>query len=150
VALPFGEEKSAKNVSDDIDNIKQSIYSRGARLERKIEIQTVTIKRDTIAEALQLSNDYHDFGKVGRFGVVHHDFEINNIGSNTMLIDSVVASCGCTEPVMSTMIIPPGGSATMDVGFNPFGGHGKEVKYVVIYARGEKPRVITIEAEIEE
>lgn len=150
VALPFGEEKSATNVSDDIDNTKQSIYSRGARLERKIEIQTVTIKKDSVTDVMELSKNYHDFGKIGRFGVVHHDFIIENNGTSAMLIDSVIASCGCTEPTMSTMIIPPGSSATMDVGFNPFGGHGKEMKYVVIYARGEKPRVITIEAEIEE
>jgi tetratricopeptide (TPR) repeat protein len=150
LALPFGEEKSATNVSDDIENTKQSIYSAGARLERKIEIQSITIEKDSTVDVLELSNDYHDFGKIGRFGIVHHDFIIENKGNNAMLIDSVIASCGCTEPTMSTMIIPPGGSATMDVGFNPFGGHGKEIKYVVIYSRGEKPRIITIEAEIEE
>lgn len=148
--MPFGEEKSAKDVSDDLNDEKQSIYSAGARLERKIEIEKVRIIQDTTAQVeLRLQEDFHDFGKVGKHGVVHHEFVVENGGNKLMLIDSVVASCGCTDPVMSSMMIPAGGSATLDVGFNPFGGHGKEVKYVVIYARGEKPRVITIEAEVE-
>lgn len=148
--IPFGEDQSAKEVSDDLKDEKQSIYSRGARLERRIEIEKVRVIQDTASRAvLNLKEDFHDFGKVGKHGVVHHEFVVENSGNEVMLIDSVVASCGCTDPVMSSMIIAAHQSATLDVGFNPFGGHGKEVKYVVIYARGEKPRVITIEAEVE-
>ncbi len=149
--LPFGEDQSAKEVSDDLGNTKASIYSRGARLERKIEIQKAVIipKEKADSTSIGLDEEYFNFGKIGKFGVVHHDFVLKNITDHTVTIDSVVASCGCTEPVMSTMTIPPGESAVMDVGFNPFGGRGREIKFVVVYIAGEKPRVITIEAEIE-
>ena len=106
-------------VSDDLQDEKQSIYSRGARLERRIEIEKVRVIQDTTSRAvLNLKEDFHDFGKVGKHGVVHHEFIVENGGNEVMLIDSVVASCGCTDPVMSSMIIAPNDSATLDAGLH--------------------------------
>ena len=38
ITLPFGENKSDKNVSDNPTDRKNSVYSKEAMLERKIEI----------------------------------------------------------------------------------------------------------------
>lgn len=149
-ALPFGEDQSATSVSDDLNDTKASIYSRGARLERKIEIQTAILEKHLEGESnLHIEEEYFNFGKIGKYGTVHHEFVLENKGSTDMVIDSLVASCGCTEPKMDSMIISPNSSAIMDVGFSPFGGKGREIKFVTIYLAGEKPRVITIEAEID-
>lgn len=151
-ALPFGEDQSAKNVSDDLKNEKESIYSRGARLERKIEIQTAILEKNVNADStsLYLEEESFDFGKISKYGTVHHDFILKNTSEFPLQIDSVVASCGCTEPILPSNEIPANGDLTMDVGFSPFGGKGKEFKFVTIYLHGEKPRVITISADIQD
>jgi len=41
---PFGKEKAAKNVSDKIEDIRNSIYSPAAALERKVEVISVEVK----------------------------------------------------------------------------------------------------------
>ncbi len=149
IELPFGEEKSAA-VSDDLKNTKESVYSRGARLERKIEIvgsSGYIVPADTMP-ALELPETYHDFGKVDPFTVVYKEFRVINRSDRELIIDSTIASCGCTEPVMSMSKIPPKGEAILKVGFNPFGGKGRETKQIMVYPLGEKPREIIIEAEI--
>lgn len=149
IELPFGEEKAGA-VSDDLKDTRQSIYSRGARLERKIEIISSSgyvVKKDTLP-ALELPETYFDFGKIDPLNVVYKEFKIINRSDRELIIDSTVASCGCTEPVMSTSVIEPKGEAVLKVGFNPFGGKGRETKQIMVYARGEKPREIIIEAEI--
>ena len=43
-AAPFGELKADADASDDLKNIRKSIYSPKAALERRIEIQEVIFK----------------------------------------------------------------------------------------------------------
>ena len=40
----LGKEKASKNVSDKIEDIRNSIYSPGAALERKVEVISVEIR----------------------------------------------------------------------------------------------------------
>ncbi|WP_107039878.1 tetratricopeptide repeat protein [Brumimicrobium mesophilum] len=46
VQIPFGEDQSDKIVSDNPNDQKNSVYSRAAASERKIEIQSVSIDAD--------------------------------------------------------------------------------------------------------
>ncbi len=150
--LPFGENKSDKSVSDDLADLKNSVYSRSAALERKIEVQSAVVSTAQTKPAIapvKLNEDFFNFGKIDKYKVVHHDFILTNDGNTPMVIDSAVASCGCTEPRLTKSVILPGESVTMDVGFDPFGKKGKEQKTVTIYIAGQEPRVITIEADIE-
>jgi tetratricopeptide (TPR) repeat protein len=150
--LPFGENKSDKSVSDDLADVKNSVYSRSAALERKIEVQSAVVLPTQTKPAivpLKLNEDYFNFGKIDKNKIVHHDFILTNNGSTPMVIDSAIASCGCTEPKLAKSIILPGESVTMDVGFDPFGKKGKEQKTITLYIAGQEPRVITIEADIE-
>ena len=43
VKVPFGEYQSVKTISDDIDDKRNSVYSPGAALERKIEIIAISV-----------------------------------------------------------------------------------------------------------
>jgi len=51
VKVPFGEYQSVKTISDDIDDKRNSVYSPGAAVERKIEIIAISIN-DTSNVAL--------------------------------------------------------------------------------------------------
>ena len=43
VKVPFGEYQSVKNISDNVDDKRNSVYSPGAALERKIEIIAISV-----------------------------------------------------------------------------------------------------------
>lgn len=147
--LPFGEYKSALGVSDDLNDQKKSIYSRAASLERKIEIESVIIlDKKSESTSLIWSESEHDFGKIGKFEKVYHTFVYTNTTDREIRIDSAIASCGCTEPIIKKNILLPGESSELEVGFDPFGKKGKDVKTVTVYVAGEEPKVIKIMAEI--
>lgn len=50
--IPFGEYEADKGVSDDLQNIRQSVYSRKAAIERRIEILAVEdVSADSVIRA---------------------------------------------------------------------------------------------------
>lgn len=144
-ALPFGENKANAGVSDDLADEKKSIYSLGARLERKIEIESAAVE---IPSLLQLDRDFYDFGVIDRTQPVEREFTITNNSNEVMELEGMESSCGCTEPRIDKTILQPGEKATITVGFNPFGKKGKEIRFVTLYPKGQEPIIITIEAEV--
>lgn len=147
--LPFGEYKADRGVSDDLVDVKNSIYSRNASLERKIEIESIElIETKGPSSSLIIPEEQFNFGKIGKYNKVYHTFYLENSNNRPMVIDSVVASCGCTEPVLPKYTIEPGEKLPMEVGFDPFGKRGVDEKYVMIYVQGEEPRRIVIRAEV--
>jgi tetratricopeptide (TPR) repeat protein len=148
--LPFGEVKADKSVSDDLNDQKNSIYSRSACLERKIEIESVNEILPTPKKVeLKMEMDSFSFGKIPKLGNVQRSLKIFNEGNSPMVIDSVLAECGCTDPKLDKHIVLPGEYATMEITFTPFGYKGHVVKHVMLYIAGEEPRMITFEAEVE-
>ncbi len=146
--LPFGEFEADASVSDDLIDERNSIYSRAACLERKIEITRVDYFTPVVNKPeLNLDKNQHDFGLIPWFGEVTHDFSLMNPGNTPMRIDSVVAECGCTVPVIEKSELLPGESTLLHVGFNPIAKQGVQEKQVFIYVHGEEPKVITIKAE---
>jgi hypothetical protein len=60
---------------------------------------------------------HHDFGAVtiaGREVVLTHQFELRNPGPETVTIDDLRASCGCTKAVPSRREIPAGESVVIE------------------------------------
>ncbi|MFN0033405.1 MAG: DUF1573 domain-containing protein [Flavobacteriales bacterium] len=148
--IPFGEVKADRSVSDDLVDEKNSIYARSACLERKIEIENVVQIPNTVRFAAPvMDTTVHDFGKINHREPVRHTFYISNDGNAPMYIDSIMASCGCTEPKISKSVIMPGEKVELEVGFNPFGKKaGVDVETATIYVRGREPIVLTIKAEV--
>jgi Protein of unknown function (DUF1573) len=150
IQLPFGEVKAKQGVSDDLLDVEKSIYSRAACLERKIEIESVTIMPNTVKEPkLGAFIETHDFGLISKLQPVKHTFYLPNEGNAVMYIDSVIAECGCTTPELDNLVVLPGEKAQLQVTFDPFGKKGHATKTVTIFIRGMEPKRITLEAEIE-
>lgn len=148
--LPFGEVKADKAVSDDITDIKNSIYSRSACLERKIEIESVEEIEASVKTILpRLETDSFSFGVIPKLGTVKRSLQIFNDGNKPMVIDSVLAECGCTDPKLDKSVVLPGESANIEISFTPFGYKGHVVKQLMLYIAGEEPKIITFEAEVE-
>jgi hypothetical protein len=149
--LPFGEVKADKGVSDDLTNERKSIFNRSACLERKIEIENVTeVPTERPIQKLSISEMVHDFGKINiRNGRLEHTFELKNVGTTALVIDSVVPACGCTEPTLEKSTLQPGETTKLVVGFNPFGPKGPLSKDIMIYPMGEPAQRLELKGVIE-
>ena len=74
----------------------------------------------------------HDFGDVKQGQTVTHTFQYKNTGTDTLKIDNIVSSCGCTVPKDYAKSIPPGGNATITVQFDSTGKMGVVNKTLTI------------------
>ncbi len=59
-----------------------------------------------------------DFGKIKQGSPVSHDFTFTNTSDNPVIIESAMASCGCTTPVKPEGAIQKGKDDKISAGFN--------------------------------
>jgi tetratricopeptide (TPR) repeat protein len=148
VGIPFGESKAASDVSDDISNEKKSIYSKGARLERRVEIERVEIERilaDSICIKWNETLSY--LGKVQPGSQHVISFELTNCGNTTLYIEDVESSCGCTIPEVTTTEISPKEKVTIKATYTVSQkSEGKEIRFVSVNIKGLPTQILTIES----
>ena len=87
----------------------------------------------------------HDFGTFSeKDGVQKTTFTFTNIGQAPLVINQVVASCGCTVPTYDKKPIQPGQKGTIQVTYNgkgKFAGHFKKSITVRSNAKTEMTRL---------
>jgi len=105
--------------------------------------QTVTPPSETI----QMSETTYNFGKIAQGKPVTHNFVITNTGKETLKLENVQASCGCTTPEWSRDAIAPGKSTTIKVGYNA-AAEGVFEKAITIYYNSGQVKQITIKGNV--
>lgn len=92
-----------------------------------------------------------NFGQVKQGQVLTHVFEFTNEGNETLVIEKVRSSCGCTAALVSAKKIAPGAKGELKVTFNTTGFQGRVSKYVYIESNDSRKNEVqlTISAEIE-
>jgi len=99
---------------------------------------------------LKFSETSHDFGKFKEeAGRQTYDFTVTNSGNTPLIIQNIVASCGCTLPEWSRQPIPPGGKGTIKAIYDPRNRPGAFNKTLAVYTNG-KPEVtvLTLKGEV--
>ena len=85
----------------------------------------------------------HDFGNIEETnGPVTCEFVFTNTGSIPLIINRVVASCGCTSPDWSKQPIVPGGKGYVKATYNPRNRPGKFNKSISVFSNAETPTVV--------
>ncbi|HEX2617079.1 MAG TPA: DUF1573 domain-containing protein, partial [Flavobacteriales bacterium] len=127
---PFGEETSATGVSDQLADLRSSVYSVGASLERRIEIEQVLLADAPVDPYTK------DMGRVQQDAPRDIPFTITNAGATPMtFIDSNV-SCDCVRAVLPEAAVPPGGQRVIVVHFNGHAPAGPLQRVVTIVTDG--------------
>lgn len=91
---------------------------------------------------MQTERADHDFGTVIQGTKVEHVFVLRNTGDETLIIDQVRSSCGCTAALLSASQIPPGGVGEIRTVFDSGRFRGAVRKSVHVYANDPaRPRV---------
>ena len=100
---------------------------------------------------IRLDKDKMDFGKVKQGKVLTHIFKLVNEGDETLTIDRVRTTCGCTAVLVSKKEIPPGKEGELKVTFNTRGYAGKLSKYIYVDSNDptQKSKQITVSVDIE-
>lgn len=98
-------------------------------------------------ELLQSRETSFDFGKIPQGKPVTHIFEFTNTGKDSLKLDDVRASCGCTTPEWSREKIAPGTTSLIKVGYNAF-ADGPFEKNVTITYNGTQTKVIIIRGTV--
>jgi hypothetical protein len=85
----------------------------------------------------------YDFGDVNEEkGRVSYNFEVTNKGSQPLVIQNAVASCGCTTPEWTKMPIPPGGKGVVTAKFDPAIRPGPFNKTITVTTNAVEPTTI--------
>lgn len=150
VKIPFGEYKAGSVVSDNLNDLRNSVYSRAAALERKIEIISVQqAASDSLGPLPRFDHEIVDLGTVQFREEVEAKFKLSNVGDQTLEIFSMIPECGCTMPDLVSNLIAPGESTEITLRYNGTGEAGKFVKNVTLITNAETPnRVISLSGEL--
>ena len=94
--VPFGEYTANQLTSDNPNDVQNSVYSRNAAIERKIEIQSVSYLEDDKEFSLITANPVFDYGDSKRGDLLTHTFKVKNKSNETISISKFRIPCDCT------------------------------------------------------
>jgi hypothetical protein len=90
---------------------------------------------------LQLTQESFDFGHVAQNTRVTHSYVLKNTGTDTLFINKVHATCGCTSAPLTKDKLAPGERVPIDVTFSSGKMSGHVRKTVTIYSSdGKQPQ----------
>ena len=150
VQIPFGEYTANTLISDNPNEQKESIYNRHAALERKIEIQSVSlVTKDSSYAEMKFVKQVHDFGESSKGEELTYTFEFTNTGDKDLIIESSEADCSCLTYTLSNTTIKPGESGSIDVVLKTDDLSGLTVRHIVLQTNlKNKEKVISITTEV--
>lgn len=100
--------------------------------------------------SMKISGAEHDFGKFKEeAGKQRYDFVVMNTGTQPLVIQNIVASCGCTLPEWTKSPIPPKGTGKITAIYDPVNRPGPFNKTLSVYTNS-KPEitVLVIKGEV--
>jgi hypothetical protein len=93
---------------------------------------------------MKVSETEHDFGKFKEeAGRQTYDFIVTNTGTDPLVIQNVVASCGCTTPEWTRQPIPGGATGKVTAIYDPKDRPGVFNKTLSVYTNS-KPEVVVL------
>lgn len=112
---------------------------------RFVAIAAIICTTELHAQQIQFEKTVHDFGAiVEEKGSVTYEFKFTNTGNAPLVINNVVASCGCTTPGWSGQPIAPGKSGFVKAEFNPINRPGSFSKTLQVESNSTQNPVLTL------
>jgi len=99
-------------------------------------------------QAIQFKEVKHDFGKIKQGTPVNYDFAFKNVSSKPVVIESAIASCGCTTPKWPQGPVSKNKSDKVSAGFNAAAPGTFEKTITVKVAGYEQPLELKITGEV--
>jgi hypothetical protein len=149
---PIGESTASPFVSDNPNDKRNSIYSRSAAFERKIQIvlyESEQGKVNTGPPVLSVESDSHDFGTLVQGEKAVYNLKITNTGGSDLLLSGIETSCGCTTIDWSKEAVKPGDSIEISVFMRTDEDLGQKNESVTILSNATNAKItINLSANI--
>jgi len=94
---------------------------------------------------IKVDEKVFDFGVIYRGGSAEHNFVISNEGNDTLRINNVRSSCGCTAAILDRKILGPGEQTKLKAAFSSGRFKGKVTKKVFVYTNDPETPITTLE-----
>ncbi len=148
--LPFGERLSATSVSDELENQKASVYSLAASMERKVRLGVIrSFPKNEAVSVLIFEKEWVDFETMSLGDTKTHQFEFKNVGTDTLSIEQILPSCGCTAIEYTQQKIAPGESGFISIEFSAKGIPGVQIRKIKVVPTGNQEEyTLFIRAEV--
>ena len=136
--VPFGEYTASNLVSDNLNDKRNSVYSRAAALERKIEIQSVNLKSKTDSlPHISFDKEILNLGKRKKGKPIEVEFEIENTGNAPLEVYNVEGSCSCTVIEQGEFSILQGEKRRIKAEINTEELFGELTKKITVFSNSE-------------
>jgi len=99
-------------------------------------------------EVVKFKEIKYDFGKIKQFVPATHEFSFTNISDGPVVIESTVASCGCTTPVKPEGAIPKGKTEKITASYNASAAGPFNKTITVKIAGQDQPIQLNITGEV--
>lgn len=107
------------------------------------EGETISANNNSLGEAeITFSENEYVFGSVKKGKEISHIFEYTNTGNAPLIINDVIASCGCTVPSFSTEPVYAGEKGTVKVTFDTKGYKGLQTKTITVKSNAKNSTVL--------
>lgn len=113
--------------------VMTNVHAQKKNKKKPEEVQAAP----AVTVQLRFSESNYDFGKIPQGKPVFHVFTIENSGLDTLKIENVQTSCGCTTPEYSKEPVLKGGKLDIKVGYNAASEGGFEKSITVSYNGGQ-------------
>lgn len=135
--------------------IAATLLGFAANAQTTLVASNTTVQGTTTAKAavntdevLHLKETEFDFGKIPQGKPVTHVFEVVNSGKDSLRIQNIQASCGCTTPEWDRdKVQAPGEQTKITVGYNA-ASEGAFNKQITITYNGTQTKQIVIKGEV--
>ncbi len=142
--IPFGEYSANQLTSDNPNDVQNSVYSRAAAIERKIEIQSVSYLDKQEIFPLSTDKPVFNAGVLPSGQTIRTSYLVTNTSESPIEIDEIEIPCDCLSAKSTKTVLNPGESTEIEYTFRTEGYIGHVVKSVYVNVRGfeEKLRLI--------
>ena len=145
VEVPFGEYTANQLTSDNPNDIQNSVYSRAAAIERKIEIQSVDVIKDTdtLSSFVIVSPTVQVVGEVTQGTLITKKFSVKNTGETSLELSNIEIPCECNTALANKTYFAPGEMLEVEMTFDTTNYAGHTVKSVtLIFSNDLKARLV--------
>lgn len=109
--------------------------------KKKKKAADKTATETVITDSIVFPEINYDFGKIPQGKPVYHVFTVQNIALDTLKIENVQTSCGCTTPEYDKAPVLKGGKLDIKVGYNAAGEGNFEKSITVTYNGGQSKQL---------
>ncbi len=149
--VPFGEYTANQLTSDNPNDVQNSVYSRAAAIERKIEIQSVSYLEEDNEFALTTDQPVHDLGESKNGDKMSHTFIIRNKSNDPIELDGFRIPCDCTTAESDKNSLAPGEEAKVTLHLDTANLVGFAVKSIYVKVKGTDEELrLYVSTEIKE